>query len=148
MHSLGAAIPLTWVWRSGQTAQSRPLILTASLPGTMSLFCLPISSVGFAEDDSAVELTPAVHDVPENVAGVSRGTKPRRCGRFAGIGVRDSLRATAITRMFTSGISEKVIADTSGHRSTKALRCYEHTSEQQQQAVSAVVNQCSKIYIP
>ena len=41
----------------------------------------------FAEDDSAVELTPAVHDVPENVAGVSRGTKRRRCGRFAGIGV-------------------------------------------------------------
>ena len=37
----------------------------------------------FAEDDSAVELTPAVHDVPENVAGVSRGTKRRRCGRFA-----------------------------------------------------------------
>ena len=37
----------------------------------------------FAEDDSAVELTPAVHDVPENVAGVSLGTKRRRCGRFA-----------------------------------------------------------------
>ena len=36
----------------------------------------------FAEDDSAVELTPAVHDVLENVAGVSRGTKRCRCGRF------------------------------------------------------------------
>jgi hypothetical protein len=32
----------------------------------------------FAEDDSALELTPAVHDVPENVAGVSHGTKCRR----------------------------------------------------------------------
>ena len=65
----------------------------------------------------------------------------------SGIGVRytnHSLRATAITQMFTSGISEKVIADTSGHRSTKALRCYEHTSEQQQQAVSAVINRCSE----
>ena len=44
-----------------------------------------------------------------------------------GIGVRytnHSLRATAITRMFNSGIAEKVIADTSGHRSMKALRCY------------------------
>ena len=101
----------------------------------------------FAEDASAVELTSAVHDVPENVAGVSRGTKRRRCGHFTGIGVRDtnhSLRATALTRMFTSGISEKVIADRSGHRSTKALRCYERTSEQQQQAMSAVINRCSE----
>ena len=42
--------------------------------------------------------------------------------------------------MFTNGISEKVIADTSGHRSTTSLRCYEHTSEQQQRAVTAVIN--------
>ena len=51
-----------------------------------------------------------------------------------------SLRATAITRMFNNGIPEKVIAETSGHRSIRALRCYEHTSEQQKQAVTAVIN--------
>ena len=51
------------------------------------------------------------------------------------------LRATAITRMFNRGIPEKVIAETSGHRSTKALRCYEQTCEQQRQAVTAVINQ-------
>ena len=51
-----------------------------------------------------------------------------------------SLRATAITRMFNNGIPEKVIAEASGHRSIKALRCYEHTSEQQKQAVTAVIN--------
>ena len=65
---------------------------------------------------------------------------------MSGIGVRytnQSLRATAITRMFINGISEKVIADTSGHRSTKSLRCYEHTSEQQQRAVTAVINNSS-----
>ena len=61
----------------------------------------------------------------------------------SGIDVRytnHSLRATAITRMFSSGLSEKVIADTSGHKSIKALRCYEHKSEQQQQEVTAVIN--------
>ena len=42
--------------------------------------------------------------------------------------------------MFNSGVSEKVIADTSGHKSIKALRCYERKSEQQQQQVTAVIN--------
>ena len=51
-----------------------------------------------------------------------------------------SLRATAITRMFNSGLSEKVICETSGHRSMKALRCYEHTSNELQKQVTAVVN--------
>ena len=36
-----------------------------------------------------------------------------------------SLRATAITRMFNGSIPEKVIAEKSGHKSIKALRCYE-----------------------
>jgi len=42
-----------------------------------------------------------------------------------------SLRATAITRMFRAEVEERVIAETSGHRSLKALRSYEHTSQQQ-----------------
>ena len=33
-----------------------------------------------------------------------------------------SLRATSITRMFNAGITEKVIAERSGHQSLKALR--------------------------
>ena len=58
----------------------------------------------------------------------------------SGSGVRytnHSLRATAITRMFNSGVLEKII---SGHKSIKALRCYECKSEQQQQQVTAVIN--------
>jgi len=51
------------------------------------------------------------------------------------------LRATAITRMLTSGVEEKIITETSGHRSTKALRTYEHTSEQQRKRVTHVINQ-------
>ena len=62
----------------------------------------------------------------------------------SGIEVRytnHSLRATAITRMFNSGVEEKIIAETSGHRSTKALRMYEHTSHLQMKQVTCVINQ-------
>ena len=38
------------------------------------------------------------------------------------------LRATAMTRMYNSGVPEKVIADKSGHRSIDGLRAYEHPS--------------------
>ena len=43
-----------------------------------------------------------------------------------------SLRAMAITRMYNAGVPEALIAEKSGHRSTKALRVYEKTSEAQQ----------------
>ena len=62
----------------------------------------------------------------------------------SGIGVRytnHSLRATAITRLFNNGIEEKIIAETSGHKSTKALRVYERTSERQMKQVTHVINQ-------
>ena len=74
---------------------------------------------------------------------VLKNMLPDLCEK-SGIGVRytnHSLQATAITRMFNRGIPEKVIAETSAHRSTKALRYYEQTCEQQRQAVTAVINQ-------
>ena len=40
-----------------------------------------------------------------------------------------SLAATVIIRMFNSGVEEKIIAETSGHRSTKVRRMYERTSQ-------------------
>ena len=52
-----------------------------------------------------------------------------------------SLRAMAITRMFTSGVEEEIIAETSGYKSTKALRAYKRTSEQQRKHVTSVINQ-------
>ena len=51
-----------------------------------------------------------------------------------------SLRATAITCMFNCGVPKKVIAENSVHRSAKALRVYERTSEELQQAVTKVIN--------
>ena len=64
-----------------------------------------------------------------------------------GIGVRytnHSLRATAITRMFNGEIDEKIIAEASGHRSLKALRAYEHTSQLKLQNASRIINEESK----
>ena len=43
-----------------------------------------------------------------------------------------SLRATSVTRMYNRGVPENLIGEKSGHRSIKALRAYEKTSEDQQ----------------
>ena len=65
----------------------------------------------------------------------------------SGIQVRytnHSLRATAIMRTFNGEVDEKVIAETSGHKSLKALRSYEHTCQQKLQNVSRVINETRK----
>ena len=50
-----------------------------------------------------------------------------------------SLRATAATRMFCGKVPEKVIAETTGHRSLKALRQYERTQPSIYQAVGSII---------
>ena len=60
----------------------------------------------------------------------------------SGCGVRytnHSLRATAMTRMFSTGVPEKVIAEKTGHRSLKALHFYERTQPDMEKAVNAVI---------
>lgn len=53
-----------------------------------------------------------------------------------------SLRATAATRLFASGIPEKVIAEFTGHKSSKTLQVYEQTTgEQVKKAELAISNQ-------
>ena len=71
---------------------------------------------------------------------------PRICG-VAGFPKRytnHSLRATGITRMFSAGVPEKIIAEKSGHRSLKALRFYEHTSDEQEMAAGEVIGESKK----
>ena len=52
-----------------------------------------------------------------------------------------SLRATSTTRMFCSGVPEKVVAEITGHKSVKALRQYEQTNiEQLQLGGKAIAN--------
>ena len=51
-----------------------------------------------------------------------------------------SLRATGASEVFEASAPEKIIKEETGHRSLEALRVYEHTSTEQEQAVSAVLS--------
>ena len=59
-----------------------------------------------------------------------------------------SLRATAVTRMFNSGVPEKIIGEKSGHRSLEALRSYAHTSMEQEKAAGEVIANPKKNLFP
>ena len=51
-----------------------------------------------------------------------------------------SLRATSATQMYEMGVPEKIIQDHTGHRSIEALRMYERSSAQQQEAASSILS--------
>ena len=50
-----------------------------------------------------------------------------------------SLRATGASALFNAGVLEAVIQKCTGHKSTEALRLYEHVSDEQQVAVSEIL---------
>ena len=54
-----------------------------------------------------------------------------------------SLRATGISRMFSSGVPEKLIMERSGHISSDGVRMYERSTAKQHQVVSDVLSGCS-----
>ena len=49
--------------------------------------------------------------------------------------------------MFQSGVPEKIVAEVTGHKSMKALRQYERTTEQQFQAVGNSIS-CMEAFEP
>ena len=51
-----------------------------------------------------------------------------------------SLRVTAATRLFNSGVDEQLIMSRTGHRSIEGVRTYKRVSEEQAKAVSEVLN--------
>ncbi len=55
-----------------------------------------------------------------------------------------SLRATAATRLYSSGIDEQLVMERTGHRSTEGIRSYKRTSTEQQVAVSDILNNATK----
>ena len=55
-----------------------------------------------------------------------------------------SLRVTAATRLFHSGLDEQLIMERTGHRSTDGVRAYKRSSEEQQEMVSRILN-CEKV---
>lgn len=66
---------------------------------------------------------------------------------FQGKFTAHSLRATAATRLYTSGADEQLICERTGHTSN-AVRAYKRTSDEQQAAVSAVVQGEASSIIP
>ena len=98
------------------------------------------------------EVRPAIalmRDLTNNddAGSSSRFAKPSEREKSAQGVIPSSTEATlsglSVLSMSTAlfcGVPEKVIAEISGHRSTKALRCYERTSEKLQQAVTKVIN--------
>ena len=51
-----------------------------------------------------------------------------------------SLRATAITRLYESGVEEQQIMERMGYQSLEDVQSYKRTSDKQRQALSDVLN--------
>ena len=64
-------------------------------------------------------------------------------GGIAGKKTNHSLRASAATRLFQSGVDEQLIMEVTGHRSTDGIRSYKRTSPSQFKDVSKILQQPS-----
>ena len=66
-----------------------------------------------------------------------------KISELAGLPVRytnHSIRATSTSRMFISGVPEKIVAEVSGHKSLTALRQYEKTTKEQFQSAGQCIS--------
>ena len=73
-------------------------------------------------------------------------TVSRLCklGGITGYKTNHSLRATAISRLYQSGIDEQLVMERTGHRSLEGVRSYKRTSNVQREALSDILNNPSK----
>ena len=74
----------------------------------------------------------------------------KECG-IQGYKTNYSLRATAATRLYMSGIDEQLVMERTGHRSTEGIRSYKHTTMEQKEVVSDVLSttkrQCKQVAV-
>ena len=56
-----------------------------------------------------------------------------------------SLRATAATRLYESGVNEQLIMERTRHRSLEGVRSYKRTTAQQKQSISDILNQATSL---
>ena len=59
---------------------------------------------------------------------------------ITGYKTNHSLRATAATRLYQSGIDEQLVMERTGHRSLEGVRCYKRTSDEQREVLSDILN--------
>ena len=66
-----------------------------------------------------------------------RNTVARLCSSagIQGYKTNHSLRATATSRLYQSGVEEQQVMERTGHRSVEGVRSYKRTSDQQRQAI-------------
>ena len=55
-----------------------------------------------------------------------------------------SLRATATSRLYQSGVDEQLVMERTGHRSLKGVRSYKRTSDSQRENISDILNGSEK----
>jgi hypothetical protein len=63
-----------------------------------------------------------------------------KAGGITGYKTNHSLRVTAATRLFQSGVDEQLIMDRTGHRSLDGVRRYKRISDEQRQTTSDILN--------
>ena len=70
-------------------------------------------------------------------------------GGIMGYKTNHSLRATAATRLYESGIDEQLVMERTGHRSIEGVRSYKRTTNKQTEAVSDILSkrQCREVAI-
>ena len=68
----------------------------------------------------------------------------KECG-IQGYKTNHSLRATAASRLYASGMDEQLVMERTGHRSTEGVPSYKRTSMQQKQEVSDILNMATRI---
>ena len=61
-----------------------------------------------------------------------------------GVKTNHSLRVTNATCHYSSGTDKQLIMERTGHQSTDGVRPYKHTSEEQQIAISDILNRSKK----
>ena len=61
-----------------------------------------------------------------------------------GFHTNHSLRVTATTRLYQSGVDEQLVMERTGHRSLDGVRSYKRTSDCQREALSNILNGAKK----
>lgn len=59
---------------------------------------------------------------------------------IAGYKTNHSLRATATSRLYHSGVDEQLVMERTGHRSVEGVCSYKRTSDQQREVLSDILN--------
>lgn len=79
---------------------------------------------------------------PTSTCWYSTTTIARLCADagITGHKTNHSLRATAVTILYQSGVDEQLVMERTGHKSLEGVRSYKHTSHEQHEALSDIMN--------